>query len=165
MFRYAIILIVASLFLSGCAGGVSGIMSSSVPGHWLIYKVDYPDSGERFDQSAEGVLDNLIFNEDIVEILLINHGYEKNWYWRSPLLVNSRVATFKQKYRDHYISNDIEISLERIIIMSTSYSRYTKNAFDNLESSLKEIFGETNVEKCFGTKSLYGHSCFQNYFL
>ena len=77
-----------------------------------------------------------------------------------PLLVNARVAAFKQKYKGHYISIDIEIALERIIIMSTSYSSDTKNAFDNLESALKETFGETNVEECFDTKSLYGHSCF-----
>ncbi len=65
------------------------------------------------------------------------------------------------KHKDTYISIDIEIGLERIIMMSTSYSSDTKDAFDNLESALKKIFGETNVEECFDTKTLYGHSCFQ----
>jgi len=154
MFRCAVILIFASLILSACVGGLSGIMSSSGPGHWLIYQVSYPQSGKRFDQSPEGRFDLLIFNEGIVEHLLVNLGYERKQGWYMPLLANARVASFKQKYID------IEIALERIIIMSTSYSSDTKYAFGNLQSALKETFGETNVEECFDTKSLYGHSCF-----
>jgi hypothetical protein len=160
MFRCAVILIFASLILSACVGGLSGIMSSSGPGHWLIYQVSYPQSGKRFDQSPEGRFDLLIFNEGIVEHLLVNLGYERKQGWYMPLLANARVASFKQKYKDHYISIDIEIALERIIIMSTSYSSDTKYAFGNLQSALKATFGETNVEECFDTKSLYGHSCF-----
>jgi len=160
MFRHAVILIAASLILSACVGGLSGIMSSSGPGHWLIYQVTYPQSGRRFDQSPEGRFDLLIFNEGVVERLLVNLGYKRKQGWYMPLLVNARVAAFKQKYGDTYISIDVEIGLDIILMMSTSYSSDTKDAFDNLESALKETFGETNVEECFDTKSLYGHSCF-----
>ncbi len=160
MFRCAVILILASLILSACVGGLSGITSSSVPGHWLIYQVSYPQSGKRFDPSPEGRFDYLIFNEGIVQGLLFSQGYRKKQGWLTPLLRNARVATFKQKYKDAYISIDVEIGLERIIMMSTSYSSETKNPFDTLELALKETFGKTNVEVCFDTKSLYGHSCF-----
>jgi len=160
MFRHAIILIVASLILSACVGGLSGIMSSSVPGHWLIYQISYLESERRFEPSPEGRLDKLIFNEGIIHHLLVSKGYRIKQGWLTPFLRNARVATFKQKYRDTYISIDVEIGLEGIIMMSTSYSIDTKDAFDNLESALKEIFGESNVEKCFDTKTLYGHSCF-----
>ncbi len=161
MFRHAIVSIVASLIISGCVGGLSGIMTSSVPGQWLIYQVSYPEDGRRFDPSPEGRFDHLIFNEGIVHHLLVSQGYRIKQGWLTPLLRNARVATFKQKHKDTYISIDIEIGLERIIMMSTSYSSDTKDAFDNLESALKKIFGETNVEECFDTKTLYGHSCFQ----
>jgi hypothetical protein len=160
MFRHAITLIVSSLILSGCVGGLSGIMSSSGPGHWLIYQVHYPVGGRKFEPSPEGRLDKLIFNKGIVHGLLFSQGYRIKQGWLTPLLRYARVATFKQKYKDTYISIDVEIGLERIIMMSTSYSIYTKDAFDNLESALKETFGETNVEECFDTKTLYGHSCF-----
>ena len=160
MFRHAIILIVASLILSGCVGGLSGVMTSSVPGHWVIYQISYPESARRFEPSPEGRLDKLIFNEGIVQGLLFSQDYRKKQGWLTPLLRNARVATFKQKYKDTYISIDVEIGLERIIMMSTSYSSDTKDAFDNLESALKETFGDTNVEECIDTKTLYGHSCF-----
>ena len=161
MYRHAIILIVSSLILSACAGGLSGIMTSSVPGQWLLYKVTYPESAKRFDPSPEGRFDHLVYNEGIMDrLLLVELGYKKKQDWHSPLLANTHVATFRQKYRGTYINLDVEISLEKIIIMSTSYSSDTKKAFDNLESALKEIFGETNVEECFDTKTLYGHSCF-----
>jgi len=163
MYRHTIILIVSSLILSACAGGLSGIMTSSVPGQWLLYKITYPESAKRFDPSPEGRLDHLVYNESIIEkLLLVDLGYKMKQGWHSPLLANAHVATFKQKYRGNYINLDVEISLEKIIIMSTSYSSDTKKAFDNLESALKEIFGETNVEKCFDTKTLYGHDCFGN---
>ncbi len=160
MFRRIVILIVASLILSACVGGLSGIMSSSVPGHWLIYQVTYPQSGRRFEPSPEGRFDHLIFYEGVVHHLLVSQGYRIKQGWLTPFLRNARVATFKQKYRDTYISIDVEIGLERIIMMSTSYSINTKDAFDDLESALKGLFGETNVEGCFDTKTLYGHSCF-----
>ena len=160
MFRRAIVLIVVSLILSGCVGGLSGIESSSVPGHWIIYQVTYPVDGRRFEPSPEGRFDHLIFNEGIIQGLLFSQGYRKKQGWLTPFLRNARVATFKQKYNDTYISIDVEIGLERIIMMSTSYSSDTKDAFDNLESALKETFGETNVEECIDTKTLYGHSCF-----
>ena len=75
MFRCAIVLIVTSLILSGCVGGLSGIMSSSVPGHWIIYQISYPEGGRRFEPSPEGRLDKLIFNEGIVHHLLVSQGY------------------------------------------------------------------------------------------
>ena len=150
MFRNAIIIIVALLILSGCAGGLSGIVSSSYPGHWLVYKVSYSEDGRNFDQPAEEILENQLFNQ----------GFKKKYDWRRPWFSNVKVATFKQKYRGHYISIDAEISQELIIIMSTSYSNVTKKVFDTLESALKEIFDESSVEKCFGTKDIYGHSCF-----
>ena len=150
MFRNAVIIIVALLILSGCAGGLSGIVSSSFPGHWLVYKVSYPEDGRKLEQSSEEILENQLFNQ----------GFKKIYDWRMTWFSNVRVATFKQKYRGHYISIDAEISQELIIIMSTSYSDVTKNVFDTLESALKEIFGESSVEECFGTKDIYGHSCF-----
>ena len=73
---------------------------------------------------------------------------------------NVKVATFKKKYRGHYIIIDAEISKELIILMSTSYSNVTKKVFDTLELALKEIFGESSVDECFGTKDIYSHSCF-----
>ncbi len=160
MFRRAIVLIVASLILPGCVGGLSGIESSSVPGHWIIYQISYSESGRRFEPSPEGRLDHLLFNEGIVHGLLFSQGYKIKQGWLTPLLRNARVATFKQKHKDTYISIDVEIGLERIIMMSTSYSSDTNDAFDNLESALKETFGESSVEECFGTKTLYGHDCF-----
>jgi hypothetical protein len=163
MYHHAIILIVSSLILSACAGGLSGIMTSSVPGQWLIYQVTYPESAKRFEPSPEGRWDHLIYYEGIIEkLLIVDLGYKKKQDWHSPLLANAQVATFKQKYRGNYINLDVEISLERILIMSTSYSSDTKKAFDNLQSALKEIFSETNVEECFDTKTLYGHDCFGN---
>jgi len=150
MFRNAVIIIVALLILSGCAGGLSGIVSSSYPGHWLVYKVSYPEDGRKLEQSSEEILENQLFNQ----------GFKKIYDWRRPWLSNVKVATFKQKYRGHYISIDAEISQELIIIMSPSYSDVTKNVFDTLESALKEIFGESSVEECFGIKDIYGHSCF-----
>ena len=161
MFRHAIILIVALLILLGCVGGLSGVMTSSVPGHWVNYQISYPEDGRRFEPSPEGRLDKLIFNEGIVQGLLFSQGYRKKQGWLTPLLRNAHVATFKQKYKDTYITIDVEIGLDRILMMSTSYSSETKDAFDNLESALKETFGENNVEECFDTKTLYGHSCFQ----
>jgi len=150
MLRNAVIIIVALLILSGCAGGLSGIVSSSFPGHWLVYKVSYPEDGRKLEQSAEEILENQLFNQ----------GFKKKYDWRRPWFSNVRVATFKQKYRGHYIRIDAEISQELIIIMSTSYSDVTKKVFDTLESALKEIFGESSVEECFGIKDIYGHSCF-----
>ena len=150
MFRNVVVTIVALLILSGCAGGLSGIVSSSYPGHWLVYKVSYPEDGRNFDQPAEEILENQLFNQ----------GFKKKYDWRRPWFSNVKVATFKQKYRGHYISIDAEISQELIIIMSTSYSNVTKKVFDTLESALKEIFGEFSVDECFGTKDIYGHSCF-----
>jgi hypothetical protein len=161
MYRLITILIISVLILSACVGGLSGIESSSVPGHWVVYKINYPESGRKFESSPEGRLDKLIFNEGIVQGLLFSQGYRKKQGWLTPLLRNAHVATFKKKHKDTYISIDVEIGLERIIMMSTSYSSDTKDAFDNLESALKETFGETNVEECFDTKTLYGHSCFQ----
>ncbi len=150
MFRNTVIVIVASLIISGCAGGLSGVMSSSVPGHWLVYKVSYPEDGKALEHSSEEILEDQLFNQ----------GFKKIYDWRRPWFRNARVATFKQKYRGHYIRIDAEISQEKIIIMSTSYSDVSKNVFDTLESALQEIFGEPNVEECFGIKDIYGHSCF-----
>ena len=130
MFRNVVVTIVALLILSGCAGGLSGIVSSSYHGHWLVYKVSYPEDGRNFDQPAEEILENQLFNQ----------GFKKKYDWRRPWFSNVKVATFKQKYRGHYISIDAEISQELIIIMSTSYSNVTKKVFDTLESALKEIF-------------------------
>lgn len=149
MFRYAIVLIVSSLILPGCAGGLSGIMHSSYLGDWLIYKVNYPESGMKFDQSSEDILENM----------LINIGFDKKYDWRRPLLANVRVATFKQEYMNHYIRIDAEISQKSITMMSTSYSNNTKNIFDTLEAALIEVFGETNVEERFCTRDIYSYRC------
>ena len=156
MFRHAIVLIVASLLLSGCVGGLSGIMTSSVPGQWLIYQITYPEDGRRFEPSPEGRIDKLIFNEGVVQGLLFSQGYRRKQGWLTPLLRNAHVATFKKKHKDTYISIDVEIGLERIIMMSTSYSSVTKDAFDALETALKETFGETNVEEKFCIKDING---------
>jgi len=150
MFRNAVIIVVALLILSACAGGLSGLVSSTVPGHYLVYKVSYPEDGRKLEQSAEEILETPLFKQ----------GFKRKYDWRSPWLSNVSVATFKQKYRGRYIKIDAEISEELIIIMSTSYSDVTKKVFDRLELSLIEIYGETSVEECFGTKDIYGHSCF-----
>ena len=150
MFRNAVFIIVALLILSACAGGFSGIVSSTVPGHYLVYKVSYPEDGKKLEKSSEEILENQLFKQ----------GFKKNYDWRRPWFSNVRVATFKQKYRGHYIRIDAEISQELIIIMTTSYSDVTKRVFDTFESALIEIFGESSVEECFGTKDIYGHSCF-----
>ena len=152
MFRNAVVIIIATFILSACSGGVSGVMSSSGFGHWKIYKINYQaEIGRKLEQPIEEILEHMLFNI----------GFEKKNDWGSPVLANARVATFKQSYKDRYISIDVEISPKNIIFMSTSYSNYTKDVFNNLESALNEIFGETNVEKCFGTKDINGHSCFQ----
>ncbi len=150
MFRNTVVSIVALLILSGCAGGLSGVVSSSFPGKWLVYKVSYADDGTKLEQSAEEVLDNQFFKQ----------GFKRSYDWRRPWFSNVRVATFKQKYRGHYIRIDTEISQKLIILMSTSYSDVTKKVFDTLELALIEIYGETNIEECFGTKDIYGHTCF-----
>ncbi len=150
MFRNAVFIIVALSILTGCAGGLSGIVSSSVPGKYLVYKVTYPEDGRILEQSSEEILDNQLFNQ----------GFKKIYDWRRLWFSNASVASFKQKYRGHYIRIDAEISPELIILMSTSYSDRTKKVFDRLESALIEIYGESSVEECFGTKDIYGHSCF-----
>ena len=150
MFRHIVVSIVALLILSGCAGGLSGVVTSSFPGQWLVYKVSYPDDGTKLEQSTEEILDNQLFKQ----------GFKRSYDWRRPWFSNVSVATFKQKYRGHYIRIDTEISQELIILMSTSYFDVTKNVFDTLESALIETYGETNVEECFGTKDTYSHSCF-----
>ncbi|RKZ44838.1 MAG: hypothetical protein DRQ48_05095 [Gammaproteobacteria bacterium] len=161
MYRHLVIFIISSLLLSACAGGVSGIMTSSVPGQWLLYKVTYPETARKFERSPDGRWDKLIFYEGIMDqLLLVNLGYKKKQDWQSPLLVKALAATFQQKYKGNYISIIVEISLDKIIIMSTSYSSNTKEAFDTLEFELKEIFGEGSFEECFGTKALYAFHCF-----
>ena len=78
MFRNAVIIIVALLILSGCAGGLSGIVSSSFPGHWLVYKVSYPEDGKKLEQSSEEILENQLFNQ----------GFKKKYDWRRPWFSN-----------------------------------------------------------------------------
>lgn len=152
MFRNTVVIIITTLMLSACSGGISGIMSSSGFGHWKIYKISYQTEMRRkFDQPMDELLEHMLFNL----------GFEKKNDWGSVILANAIVAKFKQSYRDRYISIDVEISPKNIILMSTSYSNYTKSVFNNLESALNETFGETNIEKCFGTKDINGHSCFQ----
>lgn len=150
MFRNAFIFVVALFILSACAGGLSGVVTSSVPGHYLVYKVKYPERGKKVELSSE----------EILEVQFFNQGFKKKYDWRRPWLSNARAATFQQKYRGHYISIDAEVSEKLIILMSTSYSERTKRVFDTLESRLKEIFGAPRVEECFGIKDIYGHSCF-----
>ena len=141
------------LMLSACSGGVSSVMSSAGFGHWQIYRISYqPEIGRKLDQPTENILEDIFFNL----------GFEKKYDWGKPFLANARVATFQQKYKDRYISIDVQISQKNIILMSVSYSDYTKNVFDKLEAKLKEKFGEANIEKCYGTKDLNGHSCFNN---
>ena len=153
MFRNAVVIIIATLFLSACSGGVSGIMSSSGVAHWQIYKISFqPETGRKFDQPIEGILEDMFFNL----------GFEKKYDWGKPFLADARVATFKQEYKDRYIVLDVQISKKNIIMMSTSYSDYTKNVFNNIESALEATFPESNIEECYGTKDLNGHSCFQN---
>ncbi len=150
MFRNTVIIIIAALILSACAGGLSGLVSSSAPGHYLVYKVSYPEDGRELEFSTE----------EILEFQFFKQGFKKEYDWRRPWVSGVRVATFKLRYRGDYISIDVEISKDLIILMSTSYSDRTKKVFDTLESGLKEIFGENSVVECFGVKDIYGHSCF-----
>ena len=138
--------------LSACSGGISGVMSSSGMNHWQIYRINFqPEMGKKFDQPIEYVLEDLFFNL----------GFKKKHDWGKPFLAYARAATFQQKYIDRYISLDVQISEKQIIIMSTAYSSYTKNIFDGIEQELKGAFGEKNIESCYGTKDLNGHSCFE----
>ena len=151
MFRDVVIIIFAMLLLSACSGGVSGVMSSSGFGHWQIYKISYQSGvAKKIDKPAENILEELFFNL----------GLKKKYDWGKPWLIDARVATFQRKYKDRYITIDVQISEKEIIIMSTSYSSYTEDVFNNLESALNKIFGKENIEKCYGTKDLNGHSCF-----
>ncbi len=70
MFRSTVINIVALLILSGCAGGFSGIVNSSYPGHWLVYKVSYPEDEKNFDQPAEEILENQLFNQGFKKYMI-----------------------------------------------------------------------------------------------
>ena len=129
------------------------MMTSSGFGHWQIYRINYqPEVARKFEQATENILEDLFFKL----------GFEKKYDWGRPFLVKARAATFKRKYRDRYISFDVQISEKNIILMSLAYSEYTKTIFDKLESELHGIFGESNIEKCYGRKDLDGHSCFQN---
>ena len=150
MFHNTVIFTITLLILSGCAGGLSGIVSSSAPGHYLVYKASHPEDGKQLEQSSEEILENQLFKQ----------GFRKRYDWRRPWFSNDRVATFKQKYRGNYIRIDVEISQDLIILMSSAYSDVTKRVFDTLESTLIEIYGESSVEECFGTKDIYEHSCF-----
>jgi hypothetical protein len=150
MFRNTVLIVVVVLTLSGCTGGLSGIVSSSYFGPWLVYKVSYPEDGKQLELSSEEILENQLFTQ----------GFKKNNDWRMPWFSNTRIASFKQKFGKHHIRIDVEVSQDLIILMSFSYSGDTKKVFDTLESALIEIYGESSVEECFGTKGPRGHSCF-----
>ena len=150
MFRNLLIIVVALLILPGCTGGLSGIASSTYFGPWLVYIVSYPEDGKQLEQSSKEILENQLFNQ----------GFIKNNDWRTPWFSNTRTASFKQKYGGHHIRIDVEISQDLIILMSFSYSGDTKRVFDTLELALIELYGESSVEECFGTKGPREHSCF-----
>jgi hypothetical protein len=152
VFRNTAANIIVILILSGCSGGLSGIMSSSGAGHWLIYKVSL---------NAETEINFVQPTEQVLEAMLLNLGYEKAFDWGEPFLINAQVAKFKQKYKNQYISLDVQISEKDIIIMSTSYSSVTEKVFNKLELALNEKFTGFDIDKCFETKHIYGHSCFK----
>jgi len=148
-----IIFLIFVLILSGCSGGLSGIMSSSAAGHWQIYRINSdPDYINKFEHSAQ----------DTIEALFNSLWFERKYDWGKPFLKDALVTTFERKYKDRYVHIDIQISAEQIIIMSTSYSTFTEKVFSNLESELARKFGSSNIEKCYGTKDLNGHSCFES---
>lgn len=149
MLRQSISLLITVLILSGCAGGLSGILGSSFPGHWLIYTVDFPAHRAISDRPTEDMLDEMLFKQ----------GFELKYNWRSLFLANVNVATFRQKFRGNYIVIDVEISKEKIIMMSTSYSDNTKIVFNHLESALKEAFGLPYVTQRFCTKDINHYRC------
>jgi hypothetical protein len=150
MFSKVNLVFIVTLILSACSGGMSGIMSSSGFGKWLIYEVSYQSEVEKkLEQPFE----------KIIEDMLVNLGFEMDSDWGEPILTNAQVAKFKQKYKGRPISLDVEISQKKIILMSTSYCNETKEVFDNIESGLSELFTEANVERYFSTKDIYGHSC------
>lgn len=152
MFRHFAI-VIAMLMLSGCSGGLSGIMSSSSANYWQIYRISYdPAYVSKLEQPIKNTL------EDIFSKL----WFEKKHDWGKPVLRDAQVATFQRKYKDRYISLDVQISPKRIIIMSSSYSGFTEDLFNDLESALKETFGKNSFEKCYGVKDLNGHSCFED---
>lgn len=152
MIRNSIILIVA-LILSGCHGGLSGIMTSSGAGHYQIYRINPdPEYVNKFDQSTKGTI------EDLLKSL----WFEKKHAWGKPLLKDYQVSTFQRKYKGHYVNIDVQISEEHIIFMSTSYSSITEKIFNNLEAELNRKFGRSNIEECYSIKTLYIHNCFEN---
>ena len=145
--------IIIMLVLSACSGGLSGIMSSSSANYWQIYRISYdPAYVSKLEQPVKNTL------EDIFYKLL----FVKKHDWGKPLLRDAQVASFQRKYKDRYISMDVQISPKRIIIMSSSYSSVTEDVFNDLESALKETFGKNSIEKCYGVKDLNGHSCFED---
>ena len=146
-------IIIIMLILSGCSGGLSGIMSSSGVNYWQIYRISYdPAYVSKLDKPFENILEDIFYKL----------WFEKKHDWGKPILRDAQVATFQRRYKDRYISLDVQISPKHIIIMSSSYSSYTKELFDDLKSVLNETFGEYNVEECYGAKDLNGHSCFED---
>jgi hypothetical protein len=152
MIRNVLIFVVALLILPGCTGGLSGIASSTYFGPWLVYKVSYPEDGKQLEKSSEEIIENQLFNQ----------GFKKNNDWRTPWISNVRTASFNQKYGERHIRIDVEVSQDLIILMSFAYSGDTKRVFETLKSALIELYGESSVEECFGTKGPRGHSCFDS---
>ncbi len=165
MLRSVISIIGISLILSACAGGLGGLVSSSFPDHYLVYKVSYADAEKQENnaQDYERQQDEAHLEKsakELIEHQFFSQGFRNNYDWRRPWFSRARVATFKRKYSGHYISVDVEISRDSIILISPSYSVATKNIFDTLESGLTSTFDAASVEKCFGTKDINGFSCF-----
>ena len=92
MLRSTIRIVVVLLTLSGCTGGLSGIVSSAHFGSWLVYKVSYPEDGKQLEQFSEEILENQLFTQ----------GFKKNNDWRTPWFSHTRTASFKQKYWASY---------------------------------------------------------------
>ena len=151
MLRNFIMIVMTTTMLTGCSGGVSGVMTSSGTGQWQFYRINYAsEMASKLEQPAEALLENAFFKL----------GFRKTGGWGKPLLKNAMVAKFKTKYRERYISMDVQISRKNILLMTTSYNQETEGIFTTLESELALAFGETNIEQCYGTKDINGHTCF-----
>ena len=141
------------MILAGCSGGVSGIMTSTAPGYWQIYRINYQAGmAHELQTSIEVVL----------EEMFLKLGYKQRRSWGSPLLAEARVSSFRQNYRGNLIEIKVEIRAKYILMLSTSYTTQNKYIFDKLESVLRKQFGNDSVESCYGVKDIHYRTCLDN---
>lgn len=83
-------------------------MTSSVPEHWIIYQISYPEGGRIFEASPEGRLDKLIFKEGIVHHLLVSQGYRIKQGWHRSM--KNQILL-----HHYYLPSELEEQLQRFV--------------------------------------------------